>query len=69
MTLTEYYTYNNERALHDAEIDSWMQHLIADITQGTMCYMNGDLQVYSDEGWASFRRIMSEAPWRNAKLN
>ena len=64
MTLTEYYV-RNKRALHDVDTAFGRQHF----TQGTIRYADGDLQVYSDEGWVSFRRIMSEAPWRNAKLN
>lgn len=69
MTLTEYYTYNNERALHDAEIDSWMQLLRADIPQGTVCYMNGELQVYCDGEWVSFQRIVRETPRRNIRFS
>lgn len=61
MTLTEYYEYNNKRALHDAEIDSRMQRLIANVMDGALRYVNGDLQVYRDKEWMSVRRIMREA--------
>ncbi len=69
MTLTEYYEYNNKRALHDAEIDFRMHRLIANIMHGGMRYVNGDMQVYRDEEWVPIRSMMRETPWSNTKLN
>lgn len=60
MTLTEYYYVHNKRALHDADTNFRLQRLIANLTQGAIRYVDGDMQVYHGQEWVSVRSITGE---------
>ena len=62
MTLTEYYVRNKR-----VETNFRMPHLIANLTQGAIRYVDGDMQVYHGQEWVSVRSMTRETPWRNMK--